>query len=124
MGWSSLGTNEVITKAEIEVLQCSIKLISKGSSGKLPKDITNTSFIHIIGHTDTKGYGWWTFMLNTAIPAGVASCTGHVSFAEQSNDVWITLIKDKITVIETNYDIATYPLNIDYIICYYWWYIF
>lgn len=57
MGWSSLGTNEVITKAEIEVLQCSIKLISKGSSGKLPKDITNTSFVHIIGHTDTKGYG-------------------------------------------------------------------
>lgn len=58
MGWSSLGTNEVITKAEIEVLQCSIKLTGKGSSGKLPKNITSTSFVHIIGHTDTKGYGW------------------------------------------------------------------
>lgn len=121
MGWSSLGTNEVITKAEIEVLQCSIKLISKGSSGKLPKDITNTSFIHIIGHTDTKGYGWGTFILNTVITAGIASCNGYVSFGEQSGSIWLTLINDSITVVETqNYDIATYPLNIDFIICYYW----
>lgn len=120
MGWSSLGTNEVITKAEIEVLQCSIKLTSKGSSGKLPKDITNTSFIHIIGHTDTKGYGWGTFTLNTAISEGIASCTGYVSFAEKSGTIWITLINDTITVVKTNYDIVTYPLNIDYIICYYW----
>lgn len=121
MGWSSLGTNEVITKAEIEVLQCSIKLIDKGSSGKLPKDITNSSFIHIIGHTDTKGYGWGTFILNTAIISGIASCAGSISFAKQSNDViWITLIKDTIMAVETTHDIVTYPLNIDYIICYYW----
>lgn len=102
MGWGSLGTNEVITKAEIEVLQCSIKLTSKGSSGKLPKDITNTSFIHIIGHTDTKGYGWGTFTLNTVITAGMASCTGYVSFAEQNSNIWITLINDIIAVVETN----------------------
>ena len=121
MGWSSRGKNEVITKAEIEVLQCSIKLTGKGSSGKLPKNITNTSFVHIIGHTDTKGYGCGTFILNTVITAGIASCTGYVSFAEQSSNIWITLINDTITVVETeNYDIATYPLNIDYIICYYW----
>lgn len=122
MGWSSLGTNEVITKAEIEVLQCSIKLTGKGYSGKLPKDITNTSFIHIIGHTDTKGYGWGTFILNTVITEGIATCTGYVSsdFKSGVSIIWITLINDTITVVETNYDIATYPLNIDYIICYYW----
>lgn len=119
MGWSSLGTNGVITKAEIEVLQCSIKLTENGSSGKLPKDITNTSFVHIIGHTDTKGYGWGTFTLDTVITAGFASCSGIVSFVEQ-NIIWIMLTKDTISVIETTYDIATYPLNIDYIIYYYW----
>ena len=121
MGWSSLGTNEVITKAEIEVLQCYIKLTGKGSSRKLPKNITSTSFVHIIGHTDTKGYGWGTFILNTVINVGLASCTGYVSFAEQSGNIWLTLINDTITVVETqNYDIATYPLNINFIICYYW----
>lgn len=58
--------------------------------------------------------------MNTVITAGIASCTGYVLFAEQSNNIWITLINDTITVVETNYDITTYPLNIDYIICYYW----
>lgn len=121
MGWSSLGTNEVITKAEIEVLQCSIKLTGKGSTGKLPKDITSTSFVHIIGHTDTKGYGWGTFMLNTLISVGIASCAGYVSFADQSGSIWLALIQDSITVVEPqDYDITTYPLNIDFIICYYW----
>ena len=121
MGWGSLGTNEVITKAEIKVLQCSIKLTGKGSSGKLPKAITNMSFVQIIGHTDTKGYGWGTFILNTIIANGYASCTGLISFNDYGESVWIILNDDSITFVAAkNYDIATYPLNIDFIIGYYW----
>lgn len=82
MGWGSLGTNEVITKAEIEVLQCSIKLSSINAIATLPKSIEGMSFIHIIGHTDTEGMGWGTFTLNSIISASIMSGNGILSFGK------------------------------------------
>lgn len=120
MGWSSLGTNEVITKAEIEVLQCSIKLSSINAIATLPKSIEGMSFINIIGHTDTKGMVWGTFTLNSIISTNIMSGTGILSFGKTIENIWLLINSDSVTVVSTNYDIATYPLNIDFIICYYW----